>query len=121
MIARAAGHKLVARVLAEEEAKRGIAQKVLTPFAKAYLLTDLRAFPGWTEAAPAAPLEEPLPEGATVTDAHGADEIVVYVHRDFTVTRSIWSGEDVIYDRVTPEWIAYCETVLGFYVPEDID
>src|SRR6266850_1878867 len=49
-----------------------------------------------------------------------ADADIVYVHQDFTVTRSMWHGEDVLLNEVTPAWRAFCETTLGFEIPEDV-
>ena len=44
----------------------------------------------------------------------------MYVHQDLTVTRSMWHGEDVLLNEVTPAWRAFCETTLRFEIPEDV-
>ena len=49
------------------------------------------------------------------------DDDVVFLHEDYTVTQSIWSNENVIYNDVTPEWQNFCNTVLEFKVPDDLD
>ena len=37
-----------------------------------------------------------------------------------TVTKSMWRGEHVIFDSVTPEWEAFCKTELKFAIPEEL-
>jgi hypothetical protein len=116
-IAVAAGHASVARYLAEAEVAAGGDTKRISsrqsetrPYCKAYYLKDLRRFPAWAEVqagpGPAASL---------------SDEDVVFVHQDLTVTQSMFHGEQVVLDRVTPDWRAFCATNLGFKVPDDFD
>jgi hypothetical protein len=71
-------------------------------YCKAFHLSDLRRFPGFREARPL------------------AADAIVYVHQDFTVTESMWHGEDVVFDGVTPEWSRYCTESLGFRIPDDL-
>ena len=49
-----------------------------------------------------------------------SDDSIVYVHHDFTVTLSMWHGENSILTEVTPQWRDFCETQLGFGIPEDV-
>ncbi|MFD0385167.1 hypothetical protein ACFQ2B_31805 [Streptomyces stramineus] len=46
---------------------------------------------------------------------------MLYLHHDLTVTRSLWHGEDVVFDAVTPEWERFCRETLAFAVPDDFD
>jgi hypothetical protein len=46
---------------------------------------------------------------------------VVFLQDDFTVTELIWPGENVIFNRTTPEWIDFCKQELQFKVPDDFD
>jgi hypothetical protein len=39
------------------------------------------------------------------------------LHQDYTVTDGIFSGENVVYEDLTPEWIEFCKNVLKFEVP----
>jgi hypothetical protein len=87
------------------------------PYCKAYLLSDLRRFPAW-----------PVDAGGVNSKGAGGDgaetsagEEIVYLHQDFTVTQSIWHGEDVVFAEVTPEWKEFCSDVLKFKVPDDLD
>ncbi|MDD5275163.1 MAG: ankyrin repeat domain-containing protein [Methylovulum sp.] len=69
-------------------------------YCKAYPIEALRKFPDWRE----------------IQAGLDADT-VVYLHQDFSVTLSMWQGEDVVFDRRTPEWDAFCKHVLAFSVP----
>jgi hypothetical protein len=120
-------------------------------YCKAYHLRDFRRFPGWSESrinwkegrydghssngnghaaangngnghhangngngnghvASAAGHEQPL-----------AGDDVVFLHQDYTVTQSMWPGENVIFEQVSPAWREFCTDVLGFRVPDDLD
>ncbi|MFC5288473.1 ankyrin repeat domain-containing protein [Actinokineospora guangxiensis] len=106
-IALAAGHREAAAVLreAEEAADPASAERhVWRPYCKAYVVSDLRRFAGWSEE----PSGEPMD-----------DDAVVFVHDDRTVTRSIWPGEDVVFPGGTPEWDAFCRDELKFGPPDD--
>jgi hypothetical protein len=95
-IALAAGHLETARVLRDPAG-----DYEWRPYCRAYRLAELRAFAGW-------------PSGQ-------GEDAVVYLHDDFRVTATAWSGEDVLFDAVTDEWRAFCTGTLGFRVPDDFD
>jgi len=128
MIARAAGRNEVAAILTEAEKERGVWEDPRTtrPYCKAYHLRDLRAFDGWTE--PEAPPAEAGGEATDESDGDAdaeapealTDESIVYVHQDFTVTRSMWHDEDVIFDAVSQAWRDFCRGPLEFAIPEDL-
>jgi hypothetical protein len=111
MIARAADRKEVVGILTEAEQERGAWEDPRTtrPYCKAYHLRDLRAFDGWSEA----PAESG--DGEELTE-----ESIVYLHQDFTVTRSMWHGEEVVFDQVNEAWSQYCRGPLEFEIPEDL-
>lgn len=114
LIALAAGHREVAELLrdAEDMAARG-GPRAEREYCSAYTLGELRRFPGWPDGAEA--------EGAEAAGADAIGEEVLYLHHDFTVTRSIWQGEDVVFDEVSPDWKEFCADRLEFKVPEDLD
>lgn len=105
MIALAAGHTEVVKRLrqAEADAKGGEAGASDRKYCTAYHLGDLRRYASWTET------------------QQLADEDVVFLHQDYTVTKSIWTGEDVIFDNVTDQWKDFCNNELRFAVPDSID
>lgn len=118
MIALAAGHAEAARLLRDAGAKSSAGQE--RPYSKAVALKEARRFSGWEEGRInwKESSDEERPEGGT--DALADDE-AVFLHQDFTVTRSMWPGENVIFDKVTPEWQKFCRDELGFDPPDDLD
>ena len=115
MIALAAGRADVVRYLREAE-DRVEGDKPARPqrkYCKAYHMSDFRQFAGWSESR--------INWKKSADDAEFADDDVVFLHEDYTVTQSIWSNENVIYNDVTPEWQNFCNTVLEFKVPDDLD
>ena len=107
-ISLAARHTDIAQLLKEKEhASNGTSGDSSSGnYAKGYLLGDLRKFSGWRE-------ERTSPELS--------DNEVVFIHQDFTVTRLIWPGENVIFNQDTPEWRNFCSQQLQFKVPDDFD
>lgn len=127
MIAKAASRKEVAEILTEAEKEKGVWEdpRQTRPYCKAYYLRDLRRFAGWSENQEAAiagdgDSGDPSPEDDDEGSGPLTDESIVYLHQDFTVTRSMWHGEDIVFDGVTPEWEAFCEKELEFSIPEDL-
>jgi uncharacterized protein len=121
MIALAAGRVDVVRYLREREelAGGGKLQRPERQYCKAYHLKSLRQFPAWTESK-INWSHKTNGEGPDVVEPFSDDDIV-FLHQDFTVTRSMWLNEDVIFNQVTPEWEQFCAGVLAFKVPDDLD
>jgi hypothetical protein len=85
-------------------------------YCKAYLVKSLREFDGWTENAANAQPADDAEEGApprTITEND-----FLYLQENYVVTDGIFIDENVIFDSVTPEWIAFCQKTLEFEVPE---
>ena len=74
-------------------------------YCKAYPVERFQEFPGWGQTNSAAVKEGEEPAK------------YLYLHQDYTVTDGIFSGENVVYDDLTPEWIEFCKNVLKFEVP----
>ena len=105
MIALAAGHAEVVKRLRRAEADAGgNPEQSDRKYCTAYHLSDLRRYPSWT---------------SELQDL--GDDDVVFLHQDFTVTKSIWAGEDVVFDKVTDEWKEFCSNELRFAVPDSLD
>ena len=113
MVARSVGRTEVVAVLTEAEKARGVWQdpRESRPYCKGYYLKDLHDYPHWTAS------QEVSQNGHE--SAAGTDPIV-YIQRDFTVTKSVWPREGVIFKAVTPEWINFCESQLKFSIPSDL-
>jgi hypothetical protein len=122
MIAKAAGRGQAVELLTEAEKERGVWEDPRTSrlYCKAYYLDDLAAFDGWppeaSERAAAPRAEDDEPEA----EASEARRPIVYLHQDLTVTRSMWHGEDMLFDGTAPGWPAFCEGTLEFSIPEDL-
>ena len=104
MIALAAGHAEIVKRLRAAEAKAGATESSDRKYCTAYHLGDLRRYSAWS------------------SDAEGlSDDDVVFLHQDYTVTKSIWTGEDVVFDKVTGEWKDFCNNELRFKIPDSLD
>ena len=122
LIALAAQRLDVARALSDAEERAGgdiegrsSRQAEHRSYCRAYLIDQLRSFPGWSEPTTAAAAAAAAPDAAASVHLPPAtDDKFVFIHRDFTVTRSIWMGEDVVFNAVTPEWQRFCTEVLDF-------
>ena len=120
-IALAAKHTEVARLLkkAEQAVNGASGDSTSRDYARAYLLGQLRKFSDWRE--------EKINWQETIrADENGnsrelSDDDVVFLQQDFTVTELIWPGENVIFNRTTPEWIDFCTQELQFKVPDDFE
>ena len=103
-IAIAASHAEVARELAEREMKAGGDQRHISsqewetrPYCKAYRLGELRRFPNWKDIS-AADIVEAAP-----------DDDYVFIHEDYSVTRSIWRDRETVFKGDTAEWRQFCD------------
>lgn len=106
MVALAAGHVEVVKRLrrAEATAKDGAPEISDRRYCTAFHLSDLRRYSAWS---------------SDIQDL--SDEDVVFLHGDYTVTKSIWTGEDVVFDKVTDDWKEFCKNDLRFAVPDNLD
>lgn len=101
-IALAAAQVEAATLLQQAEQDQGIApERPLRSYCKAYPAKAFERFSGWRPTL--------------------ADDAVVYLHQDFSVTASMWHGEDVVFDRVSEDWRNYCRDRLDFHVPTDLE
>lgn len=80
--------------------------KRMSNYCKAYPIERLRQFPGWKEHSKAIPPADQL-------SARQSAEFY-FLHDDLRVTADIFADENVIYDRITEEWKAFCSEVLEF-------
>jgi hypothetical protein len=119
MIALAAGRVSVVKYLREaEDNYQG--EKPARPqrkYCKAYHLGDLRQYPAWSESRINWKKENGSRNGGTPF----AEDKVVFIHQDLTVTESMWHNENVLFDNVNSDWEEFCTGSLKFRVPDDID
>jgi hypothetical protein len=70
-------------------------------YMKAYPVERLREFPEWHEAA-----------------SELADRPFLYLQDDYSVTGGIFLNEEIVFSRVTPQWVEFCTHVLQFEIPD---
>lgn len=87
-------------------------------YCKAYLVSQLRHFARWTEQVDNLRRENRETDGQGVEDEWTlADDDYLYLQENYIVTDGVFKDEHVIFDDITPEWIAFCQQELGFKVP----
>ena len=114
-IALGAGHVESVKLLLEAAQKSGRSSDDNgRRYCRVYPLSELRRFPQWSENK--LNLTNPEPQIAT-EESDG----IAFLHQDFTVTLSMWPGENVIFNDVTADWQEFCIRELGFKIPSDLD
>ena len=84
-------------------------------YCKAYPASRFREFGGWGEyARPVSPNSDTPPGGPGDDDG-----LVLYLQENYAVTAGIFQDEEVVYDRVTPEWVEFCRQGLQFSPPDE--
>jgi len=87
-------------------------------YCKAYPVSRLRQFAGWSENGANLKKEKQQVDGKEIeVDRELTDDNHLYLQEDFTVTDGIFLDENVIFNDVTPEWKEFCQTELNFEVP----
>ncbi|NOK63902.1 MAG: hypothetical protein GFH27_549391n13 [Chloroflexi bacterium AL-W] len=77
-------------------------------YCKAYKLSELRQFAGWTE--------NPQEDGSVLND-----DDICFIWDDFTVqAKSPFPEQGTLFNNVTPEWRAFCTDQLHFAIPDDL-
>jgi hypothetical protein len=91
-------------------------------YCKAYPTTMLNEFGGWAENYHEPSKEE---QGVSADESNGdgpasSENDYLFLQENFTVTKGIFLDEDVVFDKVTPEWKDFCKNTLNFEVPSDV-
>jgi hypothetical protein len=88
-------------------------------YCKAYLVRDLRRYPGWREdpGALRPGTEERDGEEVAVERTALDDDDILYLQEDYVVTDGIFKDEHVVFSDVTDEWKRFCHEALGFELP----
>jgi hypothetical protein len=88
-------------------------------YCKAYSLKKLREFCGWTERTENTRQEKQKGTDGKEVEVTRAltDNDYLYLQENYVVTDGIFKDENIIFDQVTPEWIAYCHEGLKFEIP----
>jgi uncharacterized protein len=111
MIALAAGHVEIVQLLQQAEAaiNANASTRREVTYCQAFPVGQLRRFTAWKE--------------SSSTNGHRslADEDLVFLHQDYSVTESMWHNENVIFSDESPAWREFCTNELGFKVPTEIE
>ena len=87
-------------------------------YCKAYPVERFREFSSWTESLENLRTDDIQGTGEPKTDTTALnDRSFFYLQENYKVTDGIFIDENIIFDRVTPEWIDFCENRLKFQVP----
>ena len=93
--------------------------KTMGKYCKAYPITRLRAYSGWSENAANVRPEKKTTDGEEVeVERQLTADDHLYVQENHVVTDGIFKDENIIFDEVTPEWVEFCESELEFEIPE---
>lgn len=92
--------------------------KKMGEYCKAYPITKFREFSQWTENTNEARKEKKLVNGEEVEVPRELNEdSYLYLQENFMVTDDIFIDQNIIFGRVTPEWIEFCKNTLNFALP----
>ena len=87
-------------------------------YCKAYLVKDLKGFPGWTMNTENARKDKKEVDGKEVeVQRELDDDAILYLQESYIVTDGIFKDENVIFDNVTDDWKEFCHGKLGFEIP----
>jgi hypothetical protein len=88
-------------------------------YCKAYLLKQLRAFPGWQEQSANTRPDPQLDEQSASNQTRSLiDEDIVYLQENYVVTDGVFKDEYILFDTVTDEWQTFCQQQLNFQIPD---
>jgi len=90
--------------------------KLMGMYCKAYLVKSLSEFNGWRDAVRYRK-KVTRDDGAEAAERLLEEDDVLYVQEDYTVTDGIFIGENVVFDKVTDDWIEFCRSRLEFSLP----
>ena len=85
-------------------------------YCKVYSLKDLRQFTGWTEKVKNTRTEKSS-DSQAIEPPELRDNMYLYMQENYVVTKGVFMDERVVFDNVTPEWIAFCKDTLNFKAP----
>ena len=92
--------------------------KVMGEYCKAYYLSDMRKFNGWTEKVENTRDDKIEVDGEEIKEKRIlTDDSIVYLQENYVVTDDVYKEENILFEAVTPEWEEYCKNELKFEIP----
>jgi len=90
-------------------------------YCKAFYVEQLKAFPDWARFAARSKRDVQEIDGQDEEfERELRDTDYLFLHTNFVVTDGLFADEQIVFDRVTPEWETFCRTTLQFSVPDDL-
>lgn len=86
-------------------------------YCKAYQLRRFREYKQWVENFEITADDGKADSNDTQSDLQSSDDIPLYLQENYAVTRGIYIDEDIVFDKITPEWVSFCKESLKFEVP----
>lgn len=85
----------------------------LVRYCKAFPAARFESFAAWV-----------APRNSGTASPDNADGVPAddywFLQDSYVVTRGITPDEDIVFDQISPEWIEFCRTELGFAIPDDL-
>jgi hypothetical protein len=86
---------------------------------KAYHAGRFREYNDWTENRQnVRKRKEVVDNNEIEVDRDLNDNDVLYLQENYVVTDGIFIDQNIIFDKVTPEWIEFCTNTLDFHLPD---
>src|ERR1044071_361646 len=96
----------------------GIEMATMGKYCKAYPVNRFREFTGWSENLQNLRKEKKQADGQEVEAARELKENDhFYLQENLVVTDGVFLDENIIFDKVSPEWEEFCKNTLKFEVP----
>ena len=93
----------------------------MSRYCKAYQLSRLRQFSGWTEQSEnARPVERAVGNDTVDVPRTLGDDDYVFLHQNLVVTDGVVQDEYIIFETDRPEWADFCRATLEFEIPPDL-
>ena len=93
----------------------------MSKYCKAYSVKDLSQFAGWNEHYPRTKTERQEDGQEIKVTVELSDDDYLYLHDNYVVTDGIFEDKNVIFNKVTDEWIVFCKEKLNFQIPDYSD
>jgi hypothetical protein len=88
-------------------------------YCKAYHAGRFREYGDWTENREnVRKRKEVVDNNEIEVDRDLNDTDVLYLQENYVVTDGVFIDQNIIFDKVTPEWIEFCTSTLDFQLPD---
>ena len=90
---------------------------VIGKYCKVYPLKKFREFKDWAEKTKILKTSKQIIDGQEIElELTLSNEDYLFLQENYVVTGSIFKEQHIIFDKVTPEWIEFCNQTLKFEI-----